>query len=147
MEIKSMDENKNKILQMLSEGKISVEEASRLLYLVGEERKTDNSDNVIKKSKANAKYLYVKVNPKEGHQDSERVNVRIPISLVRAGMKLTALMPPEVADNVNKAMKDKGMGFDIRNLDNEFIEQLVDALKEEEIDIDSEEASIKVYAE
>jgi hypothetical protein len=143
----SMDENKNKILQMLSEGKISVEEASRLLYLVGEESKTDTSDNSIRKSKSNAKYLYVKVSPKEGHQDAERVNVRIPISLVRAGMKLTALMPPEVADNVNKAMKDKGMGFDIRNLDNNFIEQLVNALKDEEIEIDSEEALIKVYAD
>ena len=142
-----MDENKNKILQMLSEGKISVEEASRLLYLVGEGRNADNPDNGIKKSKSNAKYLYVKVNPKEGHQDSERVNVRIPVSLVRAGMKLTALMPPDVAENVNRAFKDKGMGFDIRNLDNNFIEQLVNALKEEEIDIDSEEAHIKVYAE
>ena len=145
-----MDENKNKILQMLAEGKISVDEASRLLYLVGEEGKTGNGDVSIKRPKLDAKYLYVKVEPKEGHKsdhETGRVNVRIPVSLVRAGMKLTALMPPEVADNVNKAIKEKGMGFDIRNLKDEYIEQLIDALKDNEIEVDSDEALIKVYAE
>jgi hypothetical protein len=148
--MKTMDENKKKILQMLSEGKISVDEASRLLYLVGEDGTTGSVDTHVKKTKPDAKYLYVKVTPKEGHEsdrDSGRVNVRIPVSLVRAGMKLTALMPPEVADNVNKAIKEKGMGFDIRNLKDEYIEQLIDALKDTEIDVDSDEAVIKVYAE
>ncbi len=145
-----MNENRKKILQMLAEGKISVDEASRLLSLIGEEGQSDTVENTIKKSKSEAKYLYVKVDPKEGHRsdhDTGRVNVRIPVSLVRAGMKLTALMPPEAADNINKAIKDKGMGFDIRNLDKEYMEQLIEALKETEIEVDSEEALIKVYAE
>ena len=145
-----MDENKKRILQMLAEGKISVDEASRLLFLVGEDNKTEIFDNNVRKSKPDAKYLYVKVTPKEGHQSDHgtgRVNVRIPVALVRAGMKLTALMPPEVADNVNKAIKEKGMGFDIRNLKDEYIEQLINALRDTEIDVDSDEAYVKVYAE
>ena len=83
----------------------------------------------------------------EGHHEAERVNVRIPVALVRAGMKLTALMPPEAAENVNKALHDKGMAFDIRNLKDEYIEQLIDALQDSHIDVDSDEATIKVYAE
>lgn len=145
-----MDENKKKILQMLSEGKISVDEATRLLALVGDEGKDDTAGASIKKSRPNARYLYVKVDPKEGHKaehDAGRVNVRIPVSLIRAGMKLTALMPPQVADEVNKAIKDKGLGFDIRNLKDEYIEPLIDALQDTEIEIDSEEALVKVYAE
>ncbi len=151
-----MGEYQKKILQMLAEGKLSVDEANRLLSLVED----DNSNRAAATStlpKRNAKFLYVKVEPKEGYQkhgghwdeshQPERVNVRIPVALVRAGMKLTALMPPEAAENVNKALKDKGMAFDIRNLKDEYIEQLIDALQESHIDVDSEEAIIKVYAE
>jgi hypothetical protein len=152
-----MDENKNKILQMLAEGKISVDEASRLLSLVGQETDSSSPEDSNTKPKPAPKYLYVKVDPKEGshsgHYDSEghhapeRVNVRIPVALVRAGMKLTALMPPQVADDINKALKDKGMGFDIRNLKDEYIEQLIGALQDTEIEVDSEEALVKVYAQ
>jgi len=157
MEIMAMGENQKKILQMLAEGKISVDEATRLLSLVGEGDTTGpaGSPSLPKK---NAKFLYVKVEPKEGyqkhgvhweegHHEAERVNVRIPVALVRAGMKLTALMPPEAAENVNKALHDKGMAFDIRNLKDEYIEQLIDALQDSHIDVDSDEATIKVYAE
>ena len=145
---------------MLAEGKISVDEASRLLSLAGERGDSGGEGkNTGNATKPQPKYLYVRVEPKEGHQphgehwghgghgDPERVNVRIPVALIRAGMKLTALMPPQVADDVNKALKEKGMAFDIRNLKDEYIEQLVNALSDTEIDVDSEDAVVKVYAE
>lgn len=153
-----MGENQKKILQMLAEGKISVDEATRLLSLMTDEDGFSGPAGSPALPKKNAKFLYVKVEPKEGyrkhgihceegHHEAERVNVRIPVALVRAGMKLTALMPPEAAENINKALKDKGMVFDIRNLKDEYIEQLIDALQESHIDVDSDEATIKVYAE
>jgi hypothetical protein len=153
-----MGENQKKILQMLAEGKISVDEATRLLSLMTDEDGFSGPASSPALPKKNAKFLYVKVEPKEGYQkhgihwvegrhEAERVNVRIPVALVRAGMKLTALMPPEAAENINKALKDKGMVFDIRNLKDEYIEQLIDALQDSHIDVDSDEATIKVYAE
>jgi hypothetical protein len=143
-----MGENQKRILQMLAEGKITVEEASRLLSLIGAESGGE-SKNTVKEAKPNARYLYVKVEPKEGRETEEnpRVNVRVPVSLIRAGMKLTALIPPQTADDINKGLKDKGFGFDIRNLKDEYIEQLIDALRDTEIDVDTIEAAIKVYAE
>jgi len=144
-----MDENKKRILQMLAEGKISVDEASRLLYLIGENGEAGGESKGKEKSgKASAKYLYVRVDPKEGHHAHPgRVNVRVPVGLIRAGMKLTALMPPQVADDVNKAMREKGVGFDVRNLKDEDIAQLIEALSDTEINVDSEEAVVHVYAE
>ena len=145
-----MGENQKRILQMLAEGKISVEEASRLLSLVGEEQSTGGEEVAMKKDKPAPKYLYVRVEPKEGHHlhaEHGRVNVRIPVGLIRAGMKLKALIPPQVADDVNKAMKEKGIGFDIRNLKDEYIDELIGALSETEISVDSEEAEVRVHAE
>lgn len=151
-----MGENQKKVLQMLAEGKISVDEATRLLSLVEENGAAGSTDSPSL-PKRNARFLYVKVEPKEGYQkhgghweeghQPERVNVRIPVALVRAGMKLTALMPPEAAENVNKALRDKGMPFDIRNLKDEYIEQLIAALQESHIDVDSDSETIRVYAE
>ncbi len=150
-----MGENQKKILQMLADGKITVDEATRLLSLVGENTgSAGDTDKATPSPKAPPKYLYVRVEPKEGRaQDdarghrAERVNVRVPVSLIRAGMKLTALMPPQAAEEVNRALKEKGMPFDIRNLKDDYVEQLIDALSDTEIDVDSDSATVKVYAQ
>ncbi len=155
-----MSENQKRVLQMLAEGKITVDEASRLLSAIGADKEPGSQKTDDTKTKSEPKYLYVRVEPKEGYVHSEhwshgpsahgepgRVNVRIPVSLVRAGMKLTALMPPQVADDVNRAFKEKGIGFDIRNIKDEYVEQLIGALSETEINVDSDEATVRVYAE
>ncbi len=76
-----------------------------------------------------------------------RVNIRIPMGLIRAGIKLKALIPPRVADDINKGLKEKGISFDIRDLKDEYLENLVTALGESEINVDSEEAEVRIHAE
>jgi hypothetical protein len=155
-----MSENQKRVLQMLAEGKITVDEASRLLSAIGADKDVGRQATSDAERKPEPKYLYVRVEPKEGHPQVEhwgrgpgfhgdpgRVNVRIPVSLVRAGMKLTALMPPHVADDVNRAFKEKGIGFDVRNIKDEYVEQLIGALRDTEINVDSDEATVRVYAE
>ena len=151
-----MGENQKRVLQMLAEGKISVDEASRLLSLVND---SPEPTRAAGKKNANPRYLYVKVEPKEGyvpradkwgnaHHDPGKVNVRIPVSLVRAGMKMTSLIPPQAADDVNRALKEKGITFDVRNLKgDDMIEELIAALSDTEIDVDSEEATVRIHAE
>lgn len=143
-----MGENQKRILQMLAEGKINVEEATRLLSLIGNEA-GEEIRQTPEETKTNAKYIYIRVEPKEGRetQQNPRVNVRVPVSLIRSGMKLKALIPPNVADDINKGLKDKGIGFDIRNLKDEYVEQLVEALRDTEILVESVDADIKVYAQ
>jgi hypothetical protein len=164
-----MSENKKKILQMLSEGKISVDEALRLLSLTGADNTSRNTtDSATPKS--SAKYLYVVIDPKPGvynhgtssippvppipgvpdynHRDWHgKVNVRVPLSLIRAGMKLATLIPPEAADKVNDAFKEKGINWDLRHFKDEDIEELVSALQDNEINIQSDGETVRVYAE
>ncbi len=155
-----MSENQNRILQLLAEGKISVEEASRLLSLVSEEHKPGGVGTAeTKETKPMPKYLYIKVEPKSGcphnvdHEvcnstkKHERVNIRIPMELMRAGIKLKALIPPNVADDINKSMREKGISFDIRDLKDEYLEGLIMALTQTEINVDTDEAEVRIYAE
>jgi hypothetical protein len=146
-----MGDNQKRILQMLAEGKISVEEATRLLSLVGAENGTTvNKSSVDGEPKPSPKYLYVRVEPKEGHEkdpENSRVNIRIPVGLIRAGMKLKALIPPQAADEVNRSMQEKGLKFDIRDIKDEYLEELIDALGDTEINVDTKQAGIWIHAE
>jgi hypothetical protein len=138
-----MAENKKKILEMVAENKISVDEAERLLKLVDE-------PETGSKAKKSIKYLRVTVKPGSesgSGTDVERVNVRVPLALIRAGVKLTSLVPGEVADKVDAAMKEKGINFNLRNLKEEDIEQLVEALSDLEVDIEGGKGKVNIYTE
>ena len=144
-----MSENQKKILQMLAEGKISVDEALRLLSLTGTDRDNRNDSNNTA-SKSTPRYLHVVVEPKPGAAPEHRhgrVNVRVPFGLIRAGMKLATLIPPEAADKVNDAMKEKGMSFDMRHLKIEDIEELIFSLHDSEVNVDTDDETVRVYAE
>jgi SHOCT-like domain len=145
-----MSENQKKILQMLAEGKISVSEAERLLSLITSAGNNRGDPNNVTTGKTSPRFLHVVVEPKPGASPEHRhgkVNVRVPFGLIRAGMKLATLIPPEAADKVNDAMKDKGMSFDMRHLKPEDIEDLISALHDSEVNIDSDDETVRVYAE
>ena len=87
-----MAEEKMRILKMLSEGKITPEEAEKLLNAVEKQTgSTGNSGKTLLESMEN-KYLYVQVDPKEG-KTSERVSVKVPFALLKAGLNIAGLIP------------------------------------------------------
>jgi hypothetical protein len=69
------------------------------------------------------------------------------MSLIRAGVKLTSLIPPGAYDHVDKVLKEKGLEFDLRNMKPEDIEELVTALSDLEVDIQNGKASVQVHVE
>ena len=96
-----MGEERKKILEMLAEGKISAEDAERLLDKVEAGPQPDPPDTSAPRDPAKLKYLRVHVDGNDG----EKVDVRIPLALIRTGIKLTAVMP----DNVNETLGEKGV--------------------------------------
>ncbi len=144
-----MSENQTKILQMLAEGKITVEEAQKLLALTGNGRNTTGDSGGFT-PKSSPKYLRIIVEPKPGATSERRhgrVNVRVPFGLIRAGIKLATLIPPEAADKVNAAMEEKNLKFDMRHLKPEDLDEILSALRDSEINVDSDNETVKVYAE
>jgi hypothetical protein len=134
---------------MLAEKKISVDEAQRLLSLIGPEgNRETRTPRDASGRKVDAKYFRVIVDPKAGAgEEQERVNIRVPIKLIRAGMKLTALIPAHASDQVNEALREKGIDFDVRNLKEEDFEELVEALHDLEVDVESGKEKVHVYVE
>jgi hypothetical protein len=160
-----MSDNKKKILEMLAQNKISADEAYRLLSAVDSEEGGHGSkghEDTGKRGseiKTKPRYLRVTVTPNpEGIPDGKgnlfqdgnvgRVNVRVPMSLIRAGLKLTALIPPDALDKANNALREKGINFDVRNIKPEDIEELIEALGDMEIDVEGGKGEkVKVFVE
>ena len=147
-----MTENKKKILEMLADKNISVDDAYRLLNVIDSgDSGQDSTLRAEKAVKVKPKYLRVTVLPdtaNEQAQNVDRVNVRVPMSLIRAGIKLTSLIPPEARDKVNGALREKGIDFDVRNVKPEDIEELVEALSDLEVDVVSSKGEkVKVFVE
>jgi len=147
-----MSENRRRILDMLAEGKITADEAERLLTAV-EQPGTDGSGFFAagETSKDERKYLRVVVepNPDAGSGvKQQRVNVRVPMALIRAGVKLTSLIPSNATTKINEELHKSGVDFDVNNIKTEDLERLVDAMKDLEIDVEGgSEGKVKVYFE
>jgi hypothetical protein len=138
-----MNENRRQILQMLAEGKISADEAERLISAVEEPSATKSSDIG---GKDRPKYLRVQVDSEDGggHDGPTKVNVRVPMQLLRAGVKLAYLIPAAALQKANLAMHEKGIPVDLTQIKPENLEDLVEQLSELTVDVDQKDANAKV---
>jgi hypothetical protein len=149
-----MSEDRTRILNLLADGKINADEAGRLLDALesrtpGAATTPGATPSVMKGDptpllNALPKFLRVKVNGTEG----EKVDVKVPLALVRSGLKLTSLIPPEAMDTINKQMTDKGISIDFANLKPEDIDDLIEALRDMEVNIEGKDGEkVSVYCE
>jgi DNA-directed RNA polymerase subunit F len=141
-----MSDSQQRILNMLEQGKINAEEAQKLLAAIGAGGDETKSSGAPR----NAKYLRVVIQPNPEaakEEDVKRVNVRVPMALLRAGIKFTSLIPADASEQVNEALKEKGINFDVRNLKPEELEELVAALHDLEVDIQNGKEKVHVYVE
>ena len=92
------------------------------------------------------KYLRVQVEERDG--DNSKVNIRVPFNLIRAGVRLTALLRTGVHEQINKALKENGVDFDISQVKPENLEELVEHLAELTVDVDSAKGDkVRIYCE
>ena len=146
-----MSDNQRKILEMLANKDISIDEAHRLLSVLEPGGRTPGgTPEAEATAKAKPKYLRVTVQPGPEHEhddDAERVNVRVPMSLIRSGMRFTSVLPPEARDKINGALLEKGMDFDMRNLKPEDLDQIIEALSDLEVNVESGKEVVRVFVE
>jgi len=128
-----------RILQMVADGKIGVDQAEKLLDAAAgpgpaREKTADQTSP--------PEFLFVKV----AGNGKDTVDIKVPLSLIRAGMRLTSLIPKDAMNEINRSMSEQGLSFDVNNLKGEDVETLIESLTKMEININSESGeTIKVY--
>ncbi len=136
-----MNEERKRILEMLSEGKINTEEAEELLSAL-----TEDEQNVPEGVKKVPRYLRVMIEPGSGSENKDRVNVRIPIKLIRAGLKLASFIPKDAQARVNEALHEKGIEKDFTNIKPEDIDEIITQINDFTVDIEGQE-TVKIFCE
>ncbi|MBN2852372.1 MAG: hypothetical protein JXQ23_06510 [Clostridia bacterium] len=140
-----MTDEKRKILEMLENGKIKVDEALELINAM--ENKEEIKEPTMKKP-GKAKFLRVRIDAgeKDG-KDKTKVNVNIPLSIAKKVSSLKGLIPKSAKTEMEKE------GFNIDDID---IKELIEAFENGEmdenlVDIDTgdgeDHAVVKVYVD
>jgi hypothetical protein len=153
-----MNENRRQILDMLSAGKITADEAERLLAAVEREAPAASSGKGSHSPASKAKYLRVLVDSENGgnpYHGPIKVNIRVPMQLLRAGVRLAGLIPAQAREHVNEAMRERGIPFDLSQLKPDNLQELVDQLNDLTIDVDvdnkggfgQEKVKVRVFCE
>ena len=142
-----MSENRRQILDMLAQGKVTVDEAERLLSAVEREPASFVGEPDEARRNDKVKYLRVVVDAQDDEDGPTKVNVRVPMQLLRAGVKLTSIIPPRARLEVNEALRKEGIEVDIGKLTPESLEEIVEHLRDLRIDVDHEHAKVRVFCE
>jgi len=146
-----MSSERKQVLDMLAEGKINAEEASRLLEKLepahpgqqesdlpgGEnpgatasssaESQADDQLHPVTGKKKALKFLRVLVDSEDG----DVVNIQVPLALIRTGIKMQAMLPPDTNDKLAEK------GVDLSYLSNLAGDDLIEALRDLNINVDS----------
>jgi D-serine deaminase-like pyridoxal phosphate-dependent protein len=139
-----MNENRRQILDMLATGKITTDEAERLLAALERSATAPSTDSAVK---PRPKYLRVLVEDSSRHGNPTQVNVRVPMQLLRAGVRLASLIPVDAQQHVDTALHSHGVKIDLSQLKPENLEELVDQLSDLTVDVDDEKAKVRVFCE
>ena len=144
-----MNENRRQILEMLAAGKVTAEEAERLLAaLDASASTTEGAPAEGARKAAGAKYLRVLVEA-NNHGNPATVNVRVPMQLLRAGVRLAALIPAQAHGQLDEALSRHGVPLTLSQIKPENLEELIDHLEDLTVDVDAqqEQAKVRVFCE
>jgi hypothetical protein len=145
-----MNNERRRVLDLLAGGKITTEEADQLLGAMGAAIATrpegpvssaPQNVHVNAANKPRPKYLRIQV---EDHNN--RVNIRVPLSLLRAGMRLASLIPAQALTKAQEAMNQKGITIDLSNIKPAMLEELIDQLADFAINVDGE-SRVQIFCE
>src|SRR5271165_1048378 len=131
-----------KVLEMLAEGKITAEDAERLLDKLAAVKEPPETSTPENHESAGAtpvrKYLRIVVDNGAGKD----VNMRVPLSFVRSGVGLIGVLPPRVAQK----LADKGI--DLEALSALKGDKLNEVLNELCVDINSNDGKhMRIFCE
>ncbi|WP_328327939.1 MULTISPECIES: SHOCT-like domain-containing protein [unclassified Streptomyces] len=143
-----MNEQRRQILQMLAEGKITADEAERLIDAV-ERDQPESPSEAAPRPASRPKHLRVVVNSEDDGEGEgpSRVNIQIPLQLLRAGVRLASLVPPQALTKVNAELKKSGVPIDLTELKPQHLEELIEQLDDVSIDVDDPTGKVQVFCE
>jgi hypothetical protein len=164
-----MNDDRKSILELLAAGKITAEEAERLLAALDARPDSSPANSAVGDptpaegsaagraqgpAKGRAKYLRVLVEADERSTGLKggptTVNVRVPMQLLRAGVRLAGLIPAQAHEQLDQAFSKHGVPIRLSQIKPENLEELIDHLADLTVDVDGKDENktrVRVFCE
>lgn len=134
-----MSEETRQVLEMLSSGKVTVEEAEQLLKAVA-------AAGPVEEKSSQPRYFRILVNkPARDGKKAENVNIRVPMTVVRGGLRLGALFPGMLGKK--KIQLDNGTELDLSKIHYTDLEAMIKDIGELTVDVDGDDAQVRIRCE
>jgi len=143
--------DKKRILEMIKEGKISVDEGVELLNAINEPRVADEDVpvTVVRAPSNKRRKLRIEVVAQDGNSDHANVSVAIPLNIVKA--MLPVLNSGIIPETARSEMSGKGIDMDAVMAAIESVMDNLDELDEDIVSVDAGEgdegAKVKIYVD
>ncbi len=146
-----------RILDMLSQGKITVDEADRLLKALSADPPAETAaGDTAADGREHVRWIRINIHKPakdEGHRPKD-VNIRVPIAVVRGGMRLGAIIGTFAGEKAARRMKAQGLDIDLAKISSDLsqmngpeFDEFLRSLNETNIEIDDGKAQVRITAE
>lgn len=152
-----MDTDRKRIVDMLEQGKLTPDQAERLLLALGTEEGVEEEPSPASVSfqqaadgngsaKSANQYLHILVEKAgDGQADGgERVNIRVPLNLLRAGVKIVNILPERYRDKIRVALEKRGFRPGDRG---DIWDAVVDKIADVSVDVETAGERVKVFCD
>ena len=143
-----MSDDTRRVLDLLSQGKITVDQADQLLKAVASAQPSGEGPSA---SGATPRPRWLRINIQkqadDQHGEKKNVNVRVPISFVKGGMRLGALIAPFAGEKAIARLRERGYDIDLSRLDAEAIETWLKDVDDLNVHIDNGKEQVRITCE
>ncbi len=157
-----MSDATRRVLDLLAQGKITVDEATELLKAIRDADAASADQARGSGSADRPTYIRIAVRKRRGADAGRRVhgwpgcmsaegpnevNIRVPMALVRNGLRLGAFVPGG-ADLLSNALRERGFNIDsLSKITPEQLETMLREMGELTVDVDHGRAEVRISAE
>jgi hypothetical protein len=150
-----MNDETRRVLDLLAQGKITADEAEKLVAAFEAGGLNAAGDAPADPDKPLPRWVRINIHKpaKEGRNEKD-VNIRVPVSVVKGGMRLGAIIGTFAGEKAARHMRERGIDLDLEKINGDFsrlngpeFEQLLRSLDEMNIEIDDGKSQVRISCE
>jgi hypothetical protein len=146
-----------RILDMLAQGKITVDDADRLIKALGAERpELPAAADAAGDDRPPARWFRINIHKPakdEAHKPKD-VNIRVPVAVLKGGMRLGAIIASFAGEKAAQRMKERGIDLDLSTINGDLSRMngvefaaFLKTLDDMNIEIDDGKSQVRITTE
>ena len=152
-----MSDETRRVLDLLAQGKITVDEADRLITALSADRPAETAPaDAATDGRPGVRWVRINIH-KPAKDESHRpkdVNIRVPIAVVKGGMRLGAIIATFAGEKAAQRMKDRGLDLDLSTINGDLsrmngveFDTFLKSLDDTNIEIDDGKSQVRITCE